>query len=202
MTHLGPRISALVDGELGHDARDRALAHIAHCATCRDLLEDERAVKELLGASRVPGPPPSVLASLQALAQPGNPVPPRARTMPQGPVVPTLPPPGRAPRGARDDSRGPASTGPQRLERRRARRARYAAVGALSVAGLVLGTAFAAGGQRQSPTPAVVPPAAELTVEHSITTSGLTLGDPGMSVGAGWGDVTFPTVSQSAVPTR
>jgi hypothetical protein len=197
VSHLGPRISALVDGELGHEARDRALAHVAHCAGCRELLESERAVKELLAAAAPPQPPVTVLASLQALAQPGNPLPPRARAMPQGPVVPTLPPPGRAPRGARGDSRGPASTGPSSgLAHRRARRARFAAVGALSVAGLVLGTAFAAGGQRQSPSPAVVPPAAELTVEHSITTSGLTFGDPGLGVASSFGDVTYPTVSR------
>ena len=51
MTHLGPRISALVDGELGHEARDRALAHVAHCPTCRESLESERAVKDLLAAA-------------------------------------------------------------------------------------------------------------------------------------------------------
>jgi hypothetical protein len=44
------------------------------------------------------------------------------------------------------------------------------------VAGLVLGTAFAAGGSAGAA--AVVPPAAELSVEHAATTSGLPLGDP------------------------
>jgi hypothetical protein len=200
VTHLGPRISALVDGELGHDARDRALAHVAHCRTCRDTLESERAVKDLLAAAVPPAPSDRVLASLQALALPGNPVPPRARTMPQGPVVPVLPPPGQAPRGARTDSRAPAGSGPgaAATTRRTTRRARYAAVGALSVAGLVLGTAFAAGAPRQSPSP-VVPPAAELTVEHNATTSGFSLGDPGLGVASGLGsagDVTFPTVSR------
>jgi hypothetical protein len=197
VTHLGHRISALVDGELGHEARDRALAHVAHCATCRATLESERAVKGLLAAATPPAPSDRVLASLQALARPGNPVPPRARTMPQGPVVPVLPPPGRAPRGSRADSRGPAAAGPagRGTARRTSRRARFAAVGALSVAGLVLGTAFAAGAPRQSPSP-VVPPAAELTVEHSATTSGFSLGDPGLGVASGLGDVTFPTVSR------
>jgi hypothetical protein len=197
VTHLGPRISALVDGELGHESRERALAHVAHCPACRDSLESERAVKDLLAAAASPAPSDGVLASLQALARPGNPLPPRARTMPQGPVVPVLPPPGRAPRGARADSRGPAGSGPGApgVARRTTRRARFAAVGALSVAGLVLGTAFAAGAPRQSPSP-VVPPAAELSVEHNATTSGFSLGDPGFGVASGLGDVTFPTVSR------
>ncbi len=193
MTHLGPRISALVDGELGHAARDRALAHVAHCSACRAILESERAVKELLGAAGAPAPPAGVLASLQALASPGNPVPPRSRSMPQGPVVPLLPAPGRAPRGARTDARRPTAGRSARGAARRSVRARYAAVGALSVAGLVLGTAFAAGAPRQTPT--VVPPAAELTVEHNVTTSGFSLGDPGLGVASGLGDVTFPTVA-------
>lgn len=197
MSHLGPRISALVDGELGHETRDRALAHVAHCPACQDVLESERAVKDLLAAAAPPAPSDRMLASLQALALPGNPVPPRARTMPQGPVVPVLPPPGRAPRGSRADSRGPLGSRPvgPGVALRRSRRARYAAVGALSVAGLVLGTAFAAGAPRQSPSP-VVPPAAELTVEHNATTSGFSLGDPGLGVASGLGDVTFPTVSR------
>ena len=197
MTHLGARISALVDGELGHEARDRALAHVAHCPTCRDQLDAERAVKAALAAAPAPVPSEGVLASLQALALPGGPLPPRARTMPQGPVVPVLPPPGRAPRGARGDSRGPASYGTGRppVARRTAHRARYAAVGALSVAGLVLGTAFVAGGSAQGGG-VIVPPAAELSVQHTATMTGVTFGDPGLGVTGGFGDVSFPTVAR------
>jgi len=46
------------------------------------------------------------------------------------------------------------------------------------VAGLVLGTAFAAGGSAGAGAATIVPPAAELSVEHAATTSGLPLGDP------------------------
>ncbi|MER5782063.1 zf-HC2 domain-containing protein, partial [Streptomyces mobaraensis] len=31
----GARLAALVDGELGHDARERVLAHLATCWTCK-----------------------------------------------------------------------------------------------------------------------------------------------------------------------
>jgi hypothetical protein len=168
-------VSALVDGELGHEARDRALAHVAHCPTCREQLETERAMKSLLAGAPTPEPSTGLLATLHGLAEPGGPVGPRSRPMPLGPVVPTLPPPGRGPFGRRHDARRPAPRGP-----RRAHRARYAAAGALSVAGLVLGTAFAAGGSSSGSAnaPVVVPPTAGLSLEHAATSSQLPLGDP------------------------
>ena len=171
MNHLGTRVSALVDGQLGHAERDRALAHVAHCATCQAAVDAERTVKALLSGASRPVPSDGLLASLHGLAEPGGPVSPRPRSMPLGPVVPTLPAPGRGPFGSRRDSRRPAKG-------RRAQRVRYAAAGAVSVAGLVLGTAFAAGGTAGAGAATVGPPAAELSVEHAATTSGLPLGDP------------------------
>ncbi|MGZ4592720.1 MAG: anti-sigma factor family protein [Actinomycetes bacterium] len=195
MNHLGPRVSALVDGQLGHEARDRALAHVAHCDTCRGALEAERAIKSLLDSTPTPQPSERLLAALHGMAEPGGPVGPRTRPMPLGPVVPTLPPPGRGPLGRRRDSRRPAA-GSGRTTR--STRARYVAVGALSVAGLVLGTAFAAGGSGATGTPAVVPPAAELSVEHAATTAGLPLGDPAFTaVTASFGGLTVPGVTET-----
>jgi hypothetical protein len=171
MNHLGARVSSLVDGQLASSERDRALSHLAHCPTCRAAVDAERRVKALLAGSAGPALSDSFLARLQGLAEPGGPVSPRPRSMPLGPVVPTLPPPGRGPFGTRRDSRRPATA-------RRAQRVRYAAAGAVSVAGLVLGTAFAAGGSAGAGAVPVVPPAAELSIEHAATTSGLPLGDP------------------------
>lgn len=194
MSHLGPRISALADGELGHQARDRALAHVAHCAACRDQLEAERAVKAALASAAAPVPSDRMLASLQELARPGGPLPPRARTMPQGPLVPELPPPGRfgrtvdrMPRGSRRaanraDSRRPGDTATRR--ERTAGRGRLVAASALSVAGLVLGTAFVAGGADNGGGP-VAPPVAQLTVEHGRTATAVTVGDPTFGLTAG-----------------
>lgn len=185
MTHLGARISALVDGELDHESRDRALAHVAHCSECRNLLDAERSVKDLLGAADGPAPPDQVLAALHGLALPGGPLPPRARTMPQGPVVPVLPPPGRRTRRVERASRGPSTYA---STRHGTRRVRLAAAGTLSVAGLLLVTAFAAGGQSRPSAP-VVPPSAELSVEHTATTAGITVGDPGLGAAGGLADV-------------
>ena len=174
MNHLGDRIAALADGELGHRERDRALAHVAHCVTCRAELDAQRAVKTTLAASREPAPTPQTLAALRSLADPGAPLPPRARSMPQGPVVPDLPPPGRGPFGTRRDSRRPGE--------RRLRRVRVVSAGALSVAGLVLGTAFVAGGTTAGPSGPVVPPVAELSVEHGRTSVAVTVGDPALGL--------------------
>jgi hypothetical protein len=186
--HLGQEVSALVDGELGHDARDRALAHVATCAACRDLLDAERRVKDRLAHAPGPVPASDLDARLRALAEPGDPVPPRSRRMPLAPVVPTLPPPGSTRRpGGRGDGRRPAGSRP------RVRRARYTAVTAVSAVGLVLGAAFAAGGTTEPPGTPVLPPAAELTVEHAATTSGMPLHDPAFdAVTATFGGLTFP----------
>ncbi len=57
MTHLGSRVSALVDGRLGPDEEERCWNHVHTCHTCRDLVEHEGWVKTQLaqlsyGASR------------------------------------------------------------------------------------------------------------------------------------------------------
>ena len=191
MTHLGDRIAALVDGELGHQERDRALAHVAHCARCRQALDEQRAVRALLARSAAPAPSVETVEALLSLATPGGPLPPRARTMPQGPLVPELPPPGRfgrtGPRGSRRtanraDSRRPGDVAARR--ERSAGRGRLVAASALSVAGLVLGTAFVAGGAESRGGP-VVPPVAQLTVEHGRTATAVTVGDPAFGLTAG-----------------
>lgn len=182
MTHLGDRIAALADGELSHHARDRALAHVAHCADCRAALDAQRAVKDLLGNAGSPRPGPDTVAALHALASPGGPLPPRARTMPLGALVPDLPAPGRGPRGARRDTRRPGVRMP--------RRAGTVTVGALSLAGLFLGTAFVAGGAQ--PSARVVPPAAELSVEHGRTSGAVTVGDPAFGLMTTFDDTLAP----------
>ena len=72
--HLGARLGALVDGELAHDDRDRALAHLAGCAQCRTLVEAERALKGTLSAMPMPEPSARLMASLFQIPQ--NEVPP------------------------------------------------------------------------------------------------------------------------------
>jgi anti-sigma factor RsiW len=48
--HLGHRLSALIDGELGPAQRDRALAHLARCGACRREAAALRALKQRMHA--------------------------------------------------------------------------------------------------------------------------------------------------------
>jgi anti-sigma factor RsiW len=197
VSHLGDRLSALIDGELDHETRDRALAHVAYCADCRAELDAHRQVKHALAGAPAPAPSPDTVAALLALAEPGGPLPPRARRMPLGPVVPDLPPPGRRP-GTR--SRRGATGSPGRRDGRRPggrvlHRSRVVTAGALTCAGLVLGTAFAIGGSSSPGGGPLVPPVAELSVEHGRTSTAVTVGDPGLGLMTGISDPVRTTTS-------
>ncbi|MFF9474999.1 zf-HC2 domain-containing protein [Streptomyces roseolus] len=69
--HLGDRLAALVDGELGHDTRERVLAHLATCARCKAEADAQRALKNVFASSGAPQPSEGFLARLQGL--PGGP---------------------------------------------------------------------------------------------------------------------------------
>ncbi|MEU1289018.1 zf-HC2 domain-containing protein [Kitasatospora sp. NPDC005856] len=65
--HLGERLSAFLDGELGHDARDRVQAHLATCPQCLAEADEARAVKHMLTGAGTPGPSSSLMARLMAV---------------------------------------------------------------------------------------------------------------------------------------
>ncbi|WP_322919886.1 anti-sigma factor family protein [Nocardioides renjunii] len=48
MTHLGSRVSALLDGHLSAEEEERCWAHVHGCHSCRDLVEQEGWVKTQL----------------------------------------------------------------------------------------------------------------------------------------------------------
>ena len=50
MSHLGHRLSALIDGELSHAQRERALAHLARCEPCRCEAAALRVLKQRMHA--------------------------------------------------------------------------------------------------------------------------------------------------------
>ena len=50
MSHLGPRLSALIDGELSHAQRERVLAHLARCEPCRSEAAALRVLKHRMHA--------------------------------------------------------------------------------------------------------------------------------------------------------
>lgn len=70
--HLGDRLSALVDGELGHDTRERVLAHVATCAKCKSEVDAQRRLKNVFAEVAPPAPSESFLARLQGLPAGGD----------------------------------------------------------------------------------------------------------------------------------
>jgi len=50
VSHLGYRMSALIDGELSHEQRERVLAHLARCEPCRREAAALRALKRRMHA--------------------------------------------------------------------------------------------------------------------------------------------------------
>jgi len=80
MSHLGQRLSALIDGELGDAERDRVLAHLARCDACRQDAIALRALKRRmhsLGEAMVDAALTGRLMAVGATDEPG-PWPPRA----------------------------------------------------------------------------------------------------------------------------
>lgn len=74
MSHLGPRVTALVDGQLRAGEAERALAHAVGCPRCaRDLAEAREARRALSNIAEVV-PDPSLTARLLAMSLPEAPV--------------------------------------------------------------------------------------------------------------------------------
>ncbi|MFF9816125.1 zf-HC2 domain-containing protein [Streptomyces sp. NPDC014006] len=71
--HLGDRLSALVDGELGHETRERVLAHVATCPKCKAEVDAQRRLKNVFAEVAPPPPSESFLARLQGLPGGGGP---------------------------------------------------------------------------------------------------------------------------------
>jgi hypothetical protein len=65
--HLGDRLAALIDGELGHDARERVLSHLATCRSCKAEADAQRRVKNVFADTAPPPPSDGLLARLQGL---------------------------------------------------------------------------------------------------------------------------------------
>jgi len=64
MTHLGARVSALLDGRLAPDEEERCWNHVHDCHACRDLVEHEGWVKtQLAQLSLGPESTPETLKS-------------------------------------------------------------------------------------------------------------------------------------------
>ena len=142
---LGDLTAALVDCELGHDDRDRALAHITRCDPCRAEVDAQRRLKALL--ANQPDPQLSFTMTVRLLDVARDAAGPNHADVVRVRRRVLVAPPARA-----------------RSLRNRA--ATYSALGVALVAGAV-----AVGGE--SDAPKVRPPVTAYVEEHSATTDQL-----------------------------
>ena len=179
MSHLGDRLSALVDGELNGAERDRAYAHLASCEQCRTEAAELRALKKKLRALISGAPAEAAMTRrLIAMTGPGGPLPPRRRFLRPA---------------ARRETRRPGPRGSAGNAHRR----RYLVLGTVSLV-VGLGTAaFTVGGSGEAtPGPRITPPVEMYSVEHAITTGEVPFtgpsGRPSAGASAAASDATQP----------
>lgn len=159
---LGDVVAALVDGELGHAARERAQRHLAHCVSCRDEVDAQRRLKARLSglSGQAPAVDPALATRLLRLAVPGSDVVRPGRPRP-GPTGSTRP------RGVRPRSRRSTAVGPRG---RRVLRRRATAGTALLALGLT--AAFALGSPQPQPPSTPLDPGTDAFVVEFISTTG------------------------------
>jgi anti-sigma factor RsiW len=188
MSHLGDRLSALVDGELDGAERDRAHAHLASCEQCRTEAAELRVLKQQLSTLMTGAPAEAAMTKrLIAMTGPGGPMPSRRGLLRAGPGPR---------RGATRASRRPGTRGHRGA--RSARRRRYLMLGTVSlVVGLGTAAFSAGGGGEAAPGPRITPPVEIYSVEHAITTGQVPFAPPEMSPA---GSNTAASASATSLP--
>lgn len=209
---LGETAAALVDGALDHDARDRALAHLARCPTCRAEVEAQRRLKARLSALGGPKCPTNLANRLTAIPEITPTKVSAADKLPEVTLVASFHPPAtrirpagsaqrsqefrdaaRRPTGAGRPSAGPAggtrpgSSAFAKIPRQRtagsAGRGRRLAYAAGGIAAFALSLAVVvAAGEPEGSSEPVSPPVGTFTVEHGRTSDGLPGNDPAVGV--------------------
>jgi len=148
MTHLGRRLSALIDGELDAVERDRVLVHLAGCEPCREEAVALRTLKRRMNALGEAAADAALTRRLIGLAQPGgaaSPGPPGALSWPASQPL------------------GSGRSG------REVRHPWYVAAGATAVVLVGVGTAaFLAGGGTGQPGPRVSPAIDTYVLQHDL----------------------------------
>jgi hypothetical protein len=169
--HLGERLSAFIDGELGHQQRERVLAHLARCEPCRREATALRLLKRRMHALGEATADTALTDRLIAVAGVG--AAPWDRRLPSAER--------RALNGAR--RRWPA---------------RSLAVAGLTLAGLgVPAAAFLAGGGPPGAGPTVTPAIDTFVLQHEISNGSVPVmtqppAAPGAPAAAKAGPVTVP----------
>lgn len=193
MTHLGDRLSALVDGELDGAERDKATAHLARCEQCRSEAAALRDLKRQLRSLAAESP--AVVAHeadmvRRLMSMSGISTQPRRR----GLRVLSRPVRGLRPPGP--GASRPAGFPGSRMSRRHGR---YLALGAVTIV-VGLGTAaFGAGGGDAAPGPRITPQMELYSEEHAITTGDVPFAGASGSVE---GPVVLPVTTSTGDPAQ
>lgn len=192
MDHLGERLSALIDGELGAAEHERALIHLAKCEPCRFEADMMRRLKRRLTGLGEPEPDMDFMGRL--MARPGM----------DGPFGSSAPlgssrPLGGLPEGPDrnvSERRAPRTSPERYVPVRRPEdggsvRSPYFSGGRYAVAGLavataLLGSAFVAGGENPDNAPVVEPRLSDYAVEHAVTSRQIPVVDPATDPVVAW----------------
>ncbi len=178
MTHLGQRLSALIDGELEGGERERVLLHMTRCDSCRQEVAALRTLKRRMSALGDAAAGAGLTGRLMGLSALVNMADSQAASDPP----PSWPDRPGDVRGRDEGTDDPPPSWPERPGDARGRgqgsaeqrTGRYFLAGSLAVFLAGLGTAaFIAGGEPQplAPTPPVTPSVDVMVFPHGATGS-------------------------------
>jgi anti-sigma factor RsiW len=160
MSHLGHRLSALIDGELDGMERDRVLVHLAGCDSCREDAVALRTLKRRMNALGEAAADSALTRRLMGLAQPS----------------------GAGLHGGQARWSHLAGAGAFTSHGgRELRPSWYVAFGATAVVLVGVGTAaFLAGGSHEQPEPRVTPAVDTYVLQHDLMTGVVPAGSAGL----------------------
>jgi len=160
MSHLGRRLSALIDDELDHDDRDRVLVHLARCEPCRAEAIALRMLKRRMNALGGAAADSALMHRLMGLAMSADPGADGSSIWDRGwPWAAGAP---------------AAGFGPREL-----RPGRLAVAGGCALLLMSLGAAaFAAGGGGAEPGPRVTPAVDVYMIQHELMTGVIPVSQP------------------------
>ncbi|TCN34841.1 putative zinc finger protein [Kribbella orskensis] len=174
LQHPLDKLSAVVDGELDHDSRDRVLSHLVGCDACRSEVDAQRRLKTRLAAT--PDPEPSTDLMQRLLGVPSFSPEPREEVRPVLTPAISLSPQRSAFPAARTGATRP---GTRTAARSRRRTGVLGAAGSAAAVASLLGTAFVLGDPaRQEQPPVLQPPVASFSSDYAAATNGTPFADP------------------------
>ena len=174
LQHPLDKLSAVVDGELDHDSRDKVLSHLVGCDSCRSEVDAQRRLKARIAALESPEPSTDLMQRLMGVSS-FSPEPREEIRPVLTPAVSLFPQRSAFPAGRT----GATRPGAPRTTRSRRRTGVLGAAGSAAAVASLLGTAFVVGDpSRQEQPPVLQPPVASFSSDHASTTSEAPFTDP------------------------